>query len=86
MERWNGPTCEMEAERQEASLHVRGLFQAREEEGLLMGVGPPSNGRAYQRPWGVWGVGTHTPLEGRWHGVGRRLEGRWQCLTGRLGA
>jgi hypothetical protein len=40
----------MEAERQEPSLHLRGLFQARKEEGFLMGVGPPSNGRPYQTP------------------------------------
>ena len=44
-----------------------------------MGVGPPSNGRAYQRPWGGMGGGTHTPLEGPWHGVGMALAGRWKA-------
>jgi hypothetical protein len=46
--------------------------------GLLHGaLARPSNGRAYQRPWGVIGGVCITPLERRWHGVGKALVGRW---------
>jgi hypothetical protein len=37
-------------------------------------VGRLPTGGLFQRPWGVWGVGTHTPLEERRKPVGSQLE------------
>jgi hypothetical protein len=65
-----------------STRHEKSLASQRERLALSGALGPPfQRGGLFQRRRGVIGVGTHTPLEGRW----KALEGRWKASKMPLG-